>query len=162
MTSQRRLHSSRARNILLNVNSSAHPTLHSLVSDIERLTGKPIEFLEMPELQGSGTTGLWFERETRHVILEPPPVSVFYQRFTRIHELGHIASAHLGVAKPPSHTRRPFASMTVEDLMAAINEHRLQNNHVNEQIAEAFAHHFDSLCRRAARPRRSLYEASIA
>lgn len=132
-------------------NTNARPTADTLLEDVRVRTGKAVVFETVPELAGTGMTGLWFERRRHHVILEPPPVSPFHRRFVRLHEIGHIAFAWLGLSAPPAHAGQNLLRMSASTLREVAQSHRTSLSSPNEQAVEYFACHADSAERKSQR-----------
>lgn len=128
------------------VNTRARPSLESLVDDIERVTGKPMDIREIPDLGRWGAAALWLDLEDRHLIVESRPVSKHHQRWVRTHEFGHIVYAHLGWTAPPPHAAMS-SGMSVAALKTAARSHRINFRRPGELAAEEFARYVDLMTR---------------
>lgn len=103
------------------------------------MTGKRIDFRELPEL-GGWAAALWLELDDRQVILESTPASEYHKRWVRTHEYGHIVFSHLGWVVPPTHSSHDPRLKTPE-LVEAARTHRMRLCLPLEQAAEEFARH---------------------
>lgn len=121
------------------LNSHSRPTLETILEDVARVTAKPVTLRTLPGLAGTAATGLWFERDRRHVILQPPARSRHHSDFVRLHEVGHIAFGWLGWAPPTRLSRVDPKSLTIDELIAAAHGHRIDLRTPLEQAAEQFA-----------------------
>lgn len=128
-----------AQEAFARLNSAQQPTLESIFADVARVTGKRIKVRTIPSLAGDAATGLWFERPSRHLIFQAPPVSIHHSRFVQIHEVGHITFAWLGWAPPPPLSQVDPATLTTEELIAAAHGHRIDLSGPLEKAAEYFA-----------------------
>lgn len=109
------------------------------------MTGKRIEFRELPEL-GKWAAALWLELDDRHVILESTPASEYHRRWVRTHEYGHIVFSHLGWVIPPTYSSHD-PRLTTPELIEAARSHRSTLCLPLEQAAEEFARHANRIIR---------------
>jgi hypothetical protein len=90
--------------------STVGRALNGLVGRVEAIYGKPISIKPLPEDQHLRATGLWVDFPDRGVVLyresDPKP----YQRFSILHELGHIGAGHTGCDLLPDEAVGPIAS----------------------------------------------------
>lgn len=76
--------------------STVRRDLDGLVSRVAAVYGKPIDIKAIPADHQLKATGLWVDFPDRGVVLYRSSDPVAYQRFSVLHELGHIVAGHSG------------------------------------------------------------------
>lgn len=89
--------------------SAARRDLAGLVSCVATVYGKPIDIKAIPAEHQLKATGLWVDFPDRGVVLYRSTDPVAYQRFSVLHELGHIVAGHSGCDLLPDEAVGPVA-----------------------------------------------------